>query len=72
MRVWMLVIIFLLLGAFFIVSNHGLHLSDAGEIKKFFGEYYSWAGSLLSNAKSIVGYVVEAKWLPSSNSTSGG
>jgi hypothetical protein len=71
MRIWMLVIIFLLLGAFFIVSNHGLHLSDAGEVKKFFGEYYSWAGGLLGNVRSLAGYIIEAKWLPSENATAG-
>lgn len=71
MRTLMIIIMFLLLGAFFIVSNSNLHLSEKEEFMKFGNAYYSWLGSLLDNGVSVVGYVAKAEWLPSDNSSVG-
>lgn len=66
-RIWMVLIMLLLLGAFFIVSNGNLHLSRGDEFMKFGNAYYSWLGGLAGNGVSVVGYAVKAEWLPSVN-----
>ena len=64
MRTFLIVLIFLLLGAFFIVSNNSLHLNNKVELHKLGSAYYSWLGSLFGNFKSLTSYVVKSSWLP--------
>lgn len=71
MKVWIILVLFLLLGAFFIISNENLHLSEKDEAMQFGRNYYSWFGDLFSSAKGVAGYAVKSEWFPSSNSTSG-
>ena len=68
MKVFMLIIIFLLLGAFFIISNENLHLGDDEEFSEFSSAYKDWADGLTSNVKSLTGYLVKLEWLPPSDS----
>lgn len=65
----MIIIMFLLFSAFFIISNGNLHLSNKVEFMQFGNAYYSWLGSLVGNGVSIVGYVAKAEWLPTENFT---
>lgn len=67
MRLVILFFVFLLLGAFFIVSNENLHLKDKAEFDQFAELYYGWFGDLFSNAKSMTGYIVKAEWMPSND-----
>jgi len=67
MRVLMFLAMFFLLGAFFIISNENLHIGKSDELKVFGEHYYAWFSGLFDNFKSITGYVVESKWLPSHN-----
>jgi hypothetical protein len=60
----MFVIIFLLIGAFFIASNGNLHFAKKAEFNQFAGAYYSWIGQIFSNAGKVTGYVVKMDWLP--------
>jgi hypothetical protein len=64
MRVIVLIIIFLLIGAFFIVSNNNLHLNASKDMQKFVGLYYSWLSGLFDNVKGISAYVIKADWIP--------
>jgi len=68
MRIIFFLLVFLLLGAFFIISNNNLHLKDSEEFKKFGDIYYSWLSGLFDNFKSLTSYVVKSEWLPSNNS----
>lgn len=63
----MILAIFLFLGAFFIVSNENLHLSNKAEAKTFGSLYYNWFLDLFSNVHGVVGYAVKSEWLPDSN-----
>jgi len=70
MRTLFIILIFLALGAFFIISNHNLHIGAKAEFEKFSGLYYSWLSGLFDNAKDITGYVIKSDWLPKTlNST---
>lgn len=65
MRIFAFILVFLLLGAFFIISNNDLHLSEKSELDEFARLYYSWLGDIFSNAKSLTGYITKAEWMPS-------
>ena len=69
MRVWLFLLFFLCLGAFFIVSNGNFHLVRGEDFVQFGNAYYSWLSSLFSHAQSVVGYAVKSEWLPPLNST---
>ena len=60
----MLLIIFLILGAFFIISNENLALSDRTNFDVFKDLYYEWLINLFENSKEITGYVINSDWLP--------
>lgn len=69
MKIVIIILMFVVIGALFIVSNGNLHLSDGAEFSKFYSEYYQWWGKLASNAKAVTGYVVHFDWLPDKNVT---
>jgi len=69
MRILLFIILFLVLGALFIISNENLRLREKQGMKEFSGLYYSWLSQLFSNFKGISGYFVKFEWLPVENST---
>jgi hypothetical protein len=71
MKVIMFVIFFLLIGAFFIISENNLKMSQEGSFVRFVGLYFSWASQIFDNSVSLAGYVVKMSWLPDENNTSG-
>jgi len=64
MKVFMFVIMFLLVGAFFIISNEELPLDSSENIDLFFEKYGDWADGLFSNGRTVIGYVAKMEWLP--------
>lgn len=60
----MIVFIFFVISALFIVSEKNISFSKAEDREKFFNFYYSWILHLFNNSKNIVGYVVKLDWLP--------
>ena len=64
MKALVIIMIFLLIGAFFIVSNNNLHLSNKEEFNQFGEKYYDWFGKIFGNAKTVTGYVTNMDWLP--------
>ncbi len=71
MKIGIIILMFVVIGALFIVSNANLHLSDDEDFSKFYGEYYKWWGKLFSNAKAVTGYIVHFDWLPEKNNSVG-
>lgn len=65
----MIFLLFLFLGALFIISNGNLHLRDKNEFVKFSGAYYSWLSGLFTNAKQLTGYIAKSEWLPDKNNS---
>ena len=64
MKTFMFVIMFLLIGGFFIISDENIQLNSAENIGLFFQTYASWIDDLFSNGKGVAGYVVKMEWLP--------
>jgi len=64
MKVAIIVLKLLFLGALFIISNHNLHLTQADEREVFFDYYSNWIENLFGQGTEITGYVVKFKWLP--------
>ncbi len=60
----MLLIFFLALGAFFVISNENLQLRNEADFMEFGNIFYSWIQSLFSNLISVTGYVTNFDWLP--------
>ncbi|MAG38185.1 hypothetical protein CMI45_02255 [Candidatus Pacearchaeota archaeon] len=71
MKLSLIVIKFLFIGALFIVSTQNLYLSDSDDFDKFVGIYTSWLSNLFDNAKAITGYVVKSEWLPNDSTDIG-
>lgn len=69
MKITMVVIKLLFLGALFIVSNYNLYLSNPIDRENFFNMYSSWLDHLFSQALDVTGYVVKFEWLPDINQT---
>ena len=64
MKTLMFLIFFLLIGAFFIISEQNIHLNSGENINTFFETYFSWLDGLTTNGKTVSGYVVKMQWLP--------
>ena len=64
MKITLLLIKFLFVGALFILSNHNLHIGTPDELEVFGKMYFVWLGEVFDNGKSIAGYVVKSDWLP--------
>lgn len=64
MKFVVFLVIFLLVGAFFIISNNNLHLGKSDEFHKFMNMYYGWFFKLFGNVKSISSYVINVDWMP--------
>ena len=60
----MLLIFFLLLGGFFIISNENIKLDNAENVNYFLNEYADWFDSLITNGKAVTGHLVKMEWLP--------
>ena len=64
MKILVFLIIFLLVGAFFIISENHLALKNAENRKKFQDLYIVWVNKIFDNSKTTAGYVVKLDWLP--------
>jgi len=64
MKTVIIVFMFFLIGAFFIISENNLALKQADNIDKFLGLYSTWLSHIFDNAKGISTYVIKMNWLP--------
>ncbi len=64
MKTFMFIIMFLLIGAFFIISNEEIKLDSQKNVGVFFQLYGRWIDSLVNNGRTVLGYVVKMEWLP--------
>ncbi len=64
MKSLMILIIFLLLGGFFIISNHELYLNNNEDVDEFLLSYADWIEGLIGNSKTVTGYLVKMDWMP--------
>jgi len=64
MKILMLVLIFFVLSALFIVSEKKLSLGNSLDKELFSKYYYSWMNKTFENSKGVAGFVVKMDWLP--------
>lgn len=65
MKLSVIIISVLLIGALFIISNQNLHLAKKEEANTFLKSYTFWLATGILKIKSITLYVVKLDWLPS-------
>ena len=64
MKIAMLIVLFFLVSAFFIISHNNLALGKSENIDEFFSIYTVWVSKIVDNSRSLVGNVVKMEWLP--------
>lgn len=64
MKTLIFIVLFLLIGAFFIVSNEKIKLNSKENLDYFLKEYGKWFDKLAGNTKSVSTYVIKMEWLP--------
>ena len=65
MKIPILIVKLLVLGALFLISNQNLHLGISSERQVFFDAYLGWVKNIAHQAADVTGYVVKFEWLPS-------
>jgi len=69
MKAMLIIVVFLLMNAFFIISNNNLALKDEGSIGRVYDLYFSWVGGVMNNIVKISGEIVKLDWVAIENST---
>jgi hypothetical protein len=64
MKILIFVMMFFLVGAFFIISEKNLALGHEGSLSTFSSLYASWLSQVFGNTFSLSGYIVKMEWLP--------
>lgn len=64
MKIIVLVVMFLCIGAFFIISQGNLALNEPGNIDKFVSLYKDWIGKTFGNLGGLTGHIIKMEWLP--------
>jgi hypothetical protein len=63
MKTIIILFMFFLIGAFFIISEN-LALNQTNNMDKFLSLYSSWLSHIFDNSKGISAYVIRMSWLP--------
>jgi hypothetical protein len=64
MKIILIIVIFILLNAFFIISNYNLSLQKDANLGQFFLIYGSWILKVGNNIKGITGQAITQNWIP--------
>ncbi len=64
MKLILIIMVFLILGALLIISNNNLALCKDKNISIFKILYIDWLDSIYKNSQSITGNVIKINWLP--------
>ena len=64
MKLISFILMFLLIGAFFIITENHLALKDVENRVKFGAMYMTWFDKIFDNSSNLAGYVVRLDWLP--------
>jgi len=67
MKILIVIVMFILIGAFFIISQNNLALKEPENIEKFASLYSGWAINLFDNFGDATGYIIKMDWLPKSS-----
>jgi len=64
MKTFVFIVIFLLMGAFFIISNNNLSLIKGENTLIFAKMYFSWISTLTANFVISGNYLINLEWMP--------
>ncbi len=64
MKTLILIVFFLFLGAFFIISEGNIKLNSSENMNNFISDYSSWFSGISESLKTFTGYFVKMEWLP--------
>jgi len=64
MKIYFILVFFILLNAFFIISNNNLQINDAENLKEFLNLYFQWFSQIKNNFTEITGNVINQNWIP--------
>jgi hypothetical protein len=64
MRIFLIVILFFVLGALLIIANGDLALVESGNFETFSKLYLGWLDGIYDNLKTLTGNAAESSWLP--------
>ena len=70
MKLWVIVLIFLVIGSFLIVKSNDLDLESDSDRSTFLFKFSHWAGGLFGNGKAVVGHAIAMDWLPENEENS--
>jgi len=64
MKLIMFILLFLLVGGFFIISNENIKINNKENLDVLIKLYGTWFDQLIDNSRTAVGYAVKMEWLP--------
>lgn len=64
MKIILFIIMFLCIGAFFIISQNDLALVEEKNLEEFSSLYRGWLSKTWGNLGGLTGHVVKMEWLP--------
>ena len=65
----MIIVMFFVISALFIISNNNLYMYKQENIVKFVDLYLDWINQVFSNSQKLTGEVVKLEWLPENSSS---
>ncbi len=66
MRFLIIILMFFILGALFIISNNNLALYEKSDFEEFKFLYSSWLDNIYNNILTMTGEAVKLSWIPDS------
>jgi len=64
MKIYIIIVMILCIGAFFIISQNNLHMNESANVDRFFSLYTSWIGKCFQSVGSLTAHVIRLEWLP--------
>ena len=64
MKAILFLLVFLTIGALFIISNNNIQLNNSESITQLSETYLNWLDKIFSNTQDITGEVIDLEWLP--------
>lgn len=65
----MILFMFFVISALFIISNDNLYMYKQENIVKFVDLYLDWVNQVFLNSQKVTGEVVKLEWLPENSSS---
>jgi hypothetical protein len=67
MKLRYIILIFLLVGAFFIVKYNNYNIENPDDRASFLKDYGKWLFGVGKSVKNVAGYAIKEQWLPEQN-----